>query len=90
MLRITFGHATVHIGFSGIGSVNSIRTEKTMTLIPPVMPPTGRAPSEAELSSFCRTFGLKLERFGGEVSNHYSLLDLSSTSELTGLGRSTL
>jgi hypothetical protein len=81
-----FGHAAHHVWacdsaywlFRHRRSFNSIRTEKSLTLIPPAIRPTGRPPSEAELSIFCRTFGLKLERYGGEVSNHYSLLDLSN------------
>ena len=56
---------------------NFVKSQDNLTLIPPVMRPKGRAPSETELSSFCLTFGLKLERYGGEVSNMYSLLDLS-------------
>jgi hypothetical protein len=84
--RQAFAHAAHHVWacdsaywlFRQRRGFNSIRTEKSLALIPPVTRVVGRSPSEAELSTFCQTFGLKLEHYGGEVSNHYSLLDLSS------------
>jgi hypothetical protein len=56
---------------------NMIKTQTSLALVPPAMRSKGRDASESELARFCRTFGLKLERYGGEVSNAYSLLDLS-------------
>jgi hypothetical protein len=51
-------------------------------LIPPAMRSAGRPSSEEGLSRCCLTFGLKLERYGGEVPNVYSLLDLSAPTPL--------
>lgn len=56
---------------------NFMKAENSLALIPPVLRAQGRSASEAELSRFCMTFGLKLERYGGETSNVYSSLDLS-------------
>jgi len=58
---------------------NFVKTKDSLTLIPPAMRSKGRPASEAELSSFCLTFGLQLEQYRGEVSNVYSTLDLSKT-----------
>ena len=55
---------------------NFIKTADTLALVPPAMRSKGRPASEEELSRFCLTFALKLERYGGEVSNVYSMLDL--------------
>ena len=55
-----------------------MKTEESLALIPPVMRSRGRPASKPELSRFCLTFGLKLESYGGETSNVYSLLDLCS------------
>lgn len=51
-----------------------ISTDTSFHAIPPVSLPSTRPPEEAELAVFCRSFGLKLEHFGGEVNNVYSNL----------------
>jgi hypothetical protein len=83
--RQNLGHAAHHVWACDSAywlwrqrrGFNFIKTERSLALVPPAMRSKGRQASEAELSSFCMTFGLKLERYGGEVSNIYSLLDLS-------------
>jgi hypothetical protein len=78
--RQDIGHAAHHIWACDAAyglwrqrrGFNFIKTEHNVTLVPPVARAKGRPPSETELSSFCLTFGLKLDHYGGEVSNiHY-------------------
>ncbi|WP_426028000.1 hypothetical protein [Brevundimonas sp. TWP2-3-4b2] len=48
-----------------------IKGENALSAVPKLGPPRVRPPQEAELASFCRTFGLRLVRFGGEVGNAF-------------------
>lgn len=51
-----------------------IHSEDSFTAVPNLFRPSPRASKEIEYTLFCRSFGLKLETFGGEVGHHYSNL----------------
>ncbi len=62
-------------GFSFVSGQNSF------TAVPSLSRPVSQPSDEQEYATFCRSFGLKLERFGGEVGHLYSNLtpeDISS------------
>lgn len=52
-------------------SITFMRAEKSFTLVPPLSRGAGRVASETELAHICRSFGLRLRKFGGEVSNEF-------------------
>lgn len=56
---------------------NFVKTKDSLGLIPSSVQSEGRPASEAEFSRFCLTFALKLEHYSGNMSNAYSMLDLS-------------
>lgn len=64
---------------------NFVRTPQSFALIPPATRKRGLPASEAELSSFCKTFGLSLTKFNGEVSNAYTLLTLDDVIKRRGI-----
>ena len=60
-------------------SFSFIQSPTSFTLIPPMTRLPGRPPNETELAQFCRTFGLELKRYGGEVGNVFSPLPQFTT-----------
>lgn len=51
-----------------------VSSPTSFTAVPAVSRPATRPSDELELSDFCRSFGLKLEKFGGEVGHVFSNL----------------
>lgn len=49
-------------------------TDSNLTLINPISWPSTEPVEEKELRNFCRSFGLKLEKYNGETRNTYSNL----------------
>jgi hypothetical protein len=50
---------------------NFVASPDSFTLIPPLFRRQGKPSEEAQLGQFCRTFGLRLRKFTGEVGNHF-------------------
>ena len=48
-----------------------ISTDTIFSVVPPLAWPSTRPSDETEYRSFCLSFGLKLEYFGGEVGHRY-------------------
>ncbi|WP_062584663.1 hypothetical protein [Rhizobium sp. Leaf311] len=66
---------------TGFGFVSG---ENSFTAIPSLYRPVSRPSDENEYATFCRSFGLKLERFGGEVGHHYSNLTREDLESISG------
>lgn len=62
--------------YRSAGGISFVSSEASFTAIPPLSWPTSRPSDEKEYTAFCRSFGLKLEHFGGEVGHAYSNLML--------------
>ncbi|WP_448166827.1 hypothetical protein [Burkholderia ambifaria] len=61
-----------------------LATDMNFQIIPPMSWASTRESNETEYRRFCRSFGLKLEHFGGEVGHQYSNLmpdDMRALSE---------
>lgn len=64
------------------GGMSFAATEDSFKVIAPLTPPEARPSDEEEYRKFCRSFGLKLESFGGEAAHTYSQF---STGDLEAL-----
>ena len=57
--------------YRSTGGISFISSEEKFVAIPPLSWPETRPSDEDEYREFCRSFGLNLERFGGEVNHLY-------------------
>lgn len=65
---------TAYFHYRSRQGLSFISSENSFHVVPPMNWRDTRPAEEKELSSFCRSFGLKLEKFGGEVGNIFSNL----------------
>jgi hypothetical protein len=56
-------------------SFNLVSTENQIVLVPPLLRTPTRPPSETEYRQICRSFGLDLVKFNGQVGNVYKQFD---------------
>ena len=63
---------TAYFYYRARQGINFVSTDSSFHAIPPMIWRDSRPADEMELKLFCRSFGLKLEHFGGEVGNVFS------------------
>lgn len=60
--------------------ISFLKTSKALVAVPSMSPASSRVPEENEYRNVCRSFGLDLVTFNGEVNNHYTQATLSGRS----------
>lgn len=68
--------------YRSMQGISFVSADAIFHAVPPLFWPETRPSDEAELAAFCRSFGLKLTRFGGEVGHEYTNLTKDDISGL--------
>jgi hypothetical protein len=82
MAQRTWASESAYFLYRSRGGMSYFASEDSFSVIPPFSRPITRPSDQEEYRGFCRSFGLKLETFGGEAGHTYLPFSSEDVAEL--------